>query len=195
MPMASWIARTLTATRNPSAPPTPPTRRTESGNGGWTGNGNWAYASGAWSTGFYTTFADDTVTSPSIDASGTTRDLAASFGVSGETESGYDYLYLEYSSNGGADWTEIIARLDGPLAGPYTAVLPGTAGASDVRVRARLTSDSAFNEEGANIEDVSVTETEAEVCDDSIDNDLDGAADCFDTDCSADPACASGPAR
>ena len=33
----------------------------------------------------------------------------------------------------------------------------------------------------------------AEICDDGIDNDLDGDTDCADADCSADPACAPPP--
>src|SRR5215213_9442757 len=69
-------------------------------------------------------------------------------------EAGYDYLYVEYSTNGGANWTAVGDPLDGTSSGRWTSLrytIPG--GSASTQIRFRYDSDSGTNEGGAFLDD------------------------------------------
>ncbi len=72
-------------------------------------------------------------------------------------ESGWDYGYVEWSSDGGSSW-HTVATYTGTLSS-WTRVeipLPGLDGAGDARVRFRYSSDSNTSYDGWYIDDISV---------------------------------------
>jgi len=88
----------------------------ESGNQGWTAAGNWAISTEAahssthaWSDspgGNYGNYWDYSLTSPVLDLSnyqGTVLNFWHIF----DLEDGWDYAYVEYSSNGGSNWYQL----------------------------------------------------------------------------------------
>jgi immune inhibitor A len=70
-------------------------------------------------------------------------------------EAGYDYLYFDYSTDGGSTWTTVGDGLDGSSNGRWTTLrytIPGAANA----IRFRYDSDSGTNLGGAFLDDVVV---------------------------------------
>ena len=158
------------------------------------------------------------VESPIIDASATTNNLQFTFKLAADVENGgWDEFGVEFSVDGGSTWVEPAPTGLGTWTTDtgsacattisqhcwedditswteFTTLLPGTAGAADLRIRVILEADSSGNGPGIAFDDVSITEFVAppEVCDDAgnVDEDLDGDANCSDSDCSADPSCA-----
>jgi hypothetical protein len=75
-------------------------------------------------------------------------------------ESGYDYVYLEYSTNGGTSWSSnYLLRLNGQQSTFENVVVdaPQLANVAQARLRWRLQSDAGVNFDGIHIDDVSVT--------------------------------------
>ncbi len=93
----------------------------------------------------------------SVDLSEATTGLL-SFWHKYDTESGYDYCYVEVSTNGGSSWIE-VASYDGYL-GDWTEVqidLASYVGTSTFKVRFRLDSDGYITEDGWYVDDVAIS--------------------------------------
>ncbi len=82
-----------------------------------------------------------------------------SFYYKGVIQDGVDFLYFEYSTDGGSNWNQF----DNPITGSffnfaeYTADLGDLAGHSDVRLRFHLVTNSAGRREGIYIDDFTIT--------------------------------------
>ena len=73
-----------------------------------------------------------------------------------DIESGFDYMYIDVSTNLGSSWTNIVA-IDGNA--PWTQLtynLGGFVGNSDVRIRFRFETDQGFTLDGMYIDDLSI---------------------------------------
>ncbi|MFT4703575.1 MAG: hypothetical protein ACI81R_001267 [Bradymonadia bacterium] len=114
----------------------------------------------------------------SIDAGTTWASVPAG------TDTGSACIATSYSGNMSACWEDDILAWTA-----NSVVLPGTAGVADVRVRFEFGTDGSVQGEGWAIDDVSVTESAAEICNSGVDEDFDGAIDCADSDCLGDAAC------
>jgi hypothetical protein len=180
-----------------------------------------AGSTNVWMTGLSANYANSrhTVESPIIDASGTSNDLIFTFDLAADVENGgWDEFGMEFSVDGGSTWTEPAPSGAGSWTTDtgsacatvlnahcwedditswttFSTVLPGTAGAADLRIRVILEADSGGNGPGVAFDNVSIVEGAAEICDDAggADEDLDGFANCGDSECSALPECAPGP--
>jgi len=137
----------------------------EGGNIGWTAQSPWAITTEAssspthsWTDSPGTNYTDNrnvSLTSPSIDLtgmSGTTLEFAHIY----DLESGYDYGYVEVSSDGGASW-EAVASYTGENHTSWevaTVELPQLDGAAAARIRFRLTSDWMVTADGWHVDDI-----------------------------------------
>jgi len=72
-----------------------------------------------------------------------------------ETESGYDYCYVQISEDGGA-YTDIVPRYAGSSGGWQAADYDLSAFSGPVKIRFRFTSDSGINREGWYIDDIEI---------------------------------------
>ncbi len=144
----------------------------EDGANGWTAGGSpntWAQTTTqshspthSWTdspSGNYGNSVNNYVYSPIIDLAGKTG-AQVSFWHRYDTESGWDFAYPEYSTNGGSSWTSFV---DGGYTGSSggwlsesfdAAVLDNQA---SVRLRFRLTSDSNTVADGWYVDDVAVS--------------------------------------
>ncbi len=139
----------------------------EQGNQGWTATGSWAItnesahsATHSWTDspgGSYGNNTNASITSPPMDFTGIDS-VSLSFWHQFNLESGYDYGRVEFSTNGGATWTE-AAIYDGnsPAWSEVSLPIPDLDGAADARIRFRLTSDSSVTRDGWHIDDILVT--------------------------------------
>lgn len=139
----------------------------ELGTSQWTAPSPWARTgelahSGGWSwsdspNANYTNYRDASVTTTSFSLAGVASPNL-SFWHRYSLEPGYDYGYVYISTNGGSTWTELL-RYDGHRAEyePVIYSLASYAGASDVKLRFRLTSDAFLTYEGWFLDDVLVT--------------------------------------
>ncbi|MDI1462896.1 immune inhibitor A [Catellatospora sp. KI3] len=72
-----------------------------------------------------------------------------------DIESGYDYLYFEYSANGGATWTQAGQPITGSSAGKWTTLRYSyTAGGAATQFRFRYQTDGGVHFAGAFIDDI-----------------------------------------
>ncbi|HPR63410.1 MAG TPA: S8 family serine peptidase [Thermoanaerobaculia bacterium] len=139
----------------------------ESGNAGWTADSPWAIidtdshsASHSWTDspgGNYTAYADVSLTSPVFNFSAYSTALL-SFWHHYDIESGYDYGYVEVTTNGGTSWTA-VATYSGTLAA-WTQVaidLSAYAGNPAVQFRFHLVADDIVNRDGWYVDDVIVS--------------------------------------
>ncbi len=137
----------------------------EAGVGEW--SGDWSLTTGKSSSpthsltdspgGNYGNYALTTTTlANSIDLTGHAV-ASLSFDLWCDTETGYDYLYVEASGNGGSSWTQ-VASYDGPLGGWSTEEIDLTAyaGSSAFKVRFILDSDSYITRDGAYVDNVAI---------------------------------------
>lgn len=139
----------------------------ESGAGGWTAQTPWAITaaataqtgSRAWTespAGAYGNNANTSLTSPAIDLAGFENPLL-SFDSFCDTEAGYDYGNVEYSSNDGATWSTFAWRCSGDPALRRVALeLPQLAGSAQARVRLRFTSDSSVTRDGWYVDNITL---------------------------------------
>ncbi len=146
----------------------------ENGVNGWTtgGTGNlWAQTTSqsyspthSWTdspAGNYGNDVNSWLQSPVIDLSGKSG-ISVSAYARYALESGYDYTYLEWSTNGGTTWNAVpLASFNG-LQDTWTqTVSPAAplANQSNVRLRYRFTSDPAVVDDGFYVDDFAVTYT------------------------------------
>jgi hypothetical protein len=142
----------------------------ESGTNGWTAGGSpntWAQTTSqshspthSWTDspgGQYQNNANNWVRSPAIDLSGKVE-TQFSFWHRYSTESGWDYVYPEYSINGGTTW-QAFNRYSGNSAGWVSETFDGSVlnDQADVRLRFRLQSDSNTISDGWYVDDVEVS--------------------------------------
>ncbi len=88
-----------------------------------------------------------------------------------EIEAGYDYLYAEYSTDGGENWTKIGDGIDGTSRGRwkglrYTYTAPG-----DSLFRFRYQTDGGVNEAGAFVDSIAIKSSTGTVTDGAEDGD------------------------
>lgn len=120
-------------------------------NPGWVASGVLQYRAGCNSvtTNCTGTYSNNTSTSYSMTTSLNTScanasTIEVSYLVNGESESGYDFLYLDYSTNNGGSWTN-MGTWSGTTFGANVLIngliLPDH---SNIRFRFRFTSDGAY---------------------------------------------------
>jgi immune inhibitor A len=68
-------------------------------------------------------------------------------------EAGYDYLYVEYSTDGGANWTQVGSPLDGSSNDSWRGLRYSIPGGSQTLVRFRYDTDGGVSEGGAFLDD------------------------------------------
>ncbi|MFM8320634.1 MAG: carboxypeptidase regulatory-like domain-containing protein [Chloroflexota bacterium] len=150
------------------------TNDVEGGAAGWTTGGTnnaWAittaYAnspSHSWTdspAGEYADNTDSYLVSPVYNLSGM-RDIKVKFATRYQLEAGYDYVYLEYSTNGGSTWVgggSSLVVLNGaqPAWELISIPAPQLDGKSSVRLRFRLISDSGVTADGIYIDDFALS--------------------------------------
>ncbi|MBN2384135.1 immune inhibitor A [bacterium] len=137
----------------------------ESGSSNWTAASPWAIsdedyhsASHAWSDspgGVYANSIDISLTSIAFDLSSTTE-ASLTFWQIYDLESGWDYGYLEISTNG-STWTQ-LASFNGTQSNWTEASydLSAYVGNSNVQIRFRLDTDGSQAYDGWHIDDVSI---------------------------------------
>jgi len=105
----------------------------------------------AWWTGS----ADDlnTTLTRSIDLTGV-RSATVTAKAWYDIEAGYDYLYAEYSTNGGANWTQLGTPLDGSSNGRWTTLRYSIPGGQPVQFRFRYQTDGGVHLPGAFLDDI-----------------------------------------
>jgi immune inhibitor A len=107
---------------------------------------------------WWTSSADDlnTTITRSLDLSGV-RNATVTAKAWYDIEAGFDYLYAEYSTNGGDDWIPIGQPLDGTSNGRWAGLrysVPG--GTADTLFRFRYQTDGGVHLAGAFIDDIVV---------------------------------------
>jgi PKD repeat protein len=138
----------------------------ESGNQGWTAQGNWAITTEAshspshsWtdSPGYeYGNNWNYSLISPVFDLSDYTG-VTLSFWHIYDLEDGYDYGYVEVSTDGGATWSAVEAyngENPYPTWAQDTLSLPALDGQANARLRFRLDTDVYVTEDGWHIDDI-----------------------------------------
>ena len=129
------------------------------------------------SKAWWTTSADDlnTTLTRSLDLSGV-RSVTVSAKAWYDIEAGYDYLYGEYSTDGGANWTT-VGTLSDTSNGRWTTLkytIPG--GNADTMFRFRYQSDGGVHLAGAFIDDIVVKSGGTTLLTDDVENDGSGWA-------------------
>lgn len=140
----------------------------ESGNAGWTAEGNWALTtevshsvSHAWTDspgGNYGNNWNYALTSPLFDLSDVTG-VSLRFWHIYDLEDGYDYGYLESSTDGGATWAAVRSyNGENQIAWMQESIpLPDADGQAAVRFRFRLDTDVSVTADGWHIDDVALS--------------------------------------
>jgi PKD repeat protein len=140
----------------------------ESGNVGWTATGDWAITTEAshspgnsWTDspgGNYSNNRNTSLRSPAFDLSGYTGTTLGFWHIY-DTEPGYDYAYVEYSTNGGGSWAT-PASYAGYDHTTWTWVeleLPELDNEPNVQIRFRLQSDYGLTADGWHIDDIVIS--------------------------------------
>lgn len=73
-----------------------------------------------------------------------------------DIEAGYDYLYAEYSTDGGANWTQVGSPLDGSSNGRWSTLRYNVPGGAEVDFRFRYQTDGGVHYAGAFLDDITV---------------------------------------
>jgi hypothetical protein len=95
-------------------------------------------------------------------------EAGVSFYYRGVIQNGADFLYFEYSTDGGSTWDQFPNPITGSFFNytEYTADLSSLGGQSDVRLRFHLVANSSGRREGVNIDDFTITLGPTDVEDD-----------------------------
>jgi immune inhibitor A len=103
---------------------------------------------------WWTSSADDlnTTLTRSLDLTGI-RSATVSTSAWYDIEDGYDYLHAEYSTNDGANWTEIGSPVTGSSRGKWTTLKYTVPGNGNVLFRFRLQSDGGVHLANAFLDD------------------------------------------
>jgi len=140
----------------------------ESGNQGWTVQTPWAIttesshsATHSWTDspgGNYQNGRNISLTSPVFDLSGYTG-VTLSFWHTYDTEAGWDFCYVEYSTDGGQSWSGVTSY-NGPGHFTWTKQelsVPGLDSVADARIRFRFESDTSWVEDGWHLDDITLS--------------------------------------
>ncbi len=140
----------------------------ESGNQGWTAQAPWAItteashsATHSWTDspgGSYANNRNISLTSPVFDLSDYTG-VTLSFWHIYDTEAGWDYCYVEYSTDGGQSWSG-AASYNGPGHTTWTKQelsVPELDGQVNARIRFRFYSDGSQVYNGWHVDDVAIS--------------------------------------
>ncbi|MEZ0325281.1 MAG: S8 family serine peptidase [Fimbriimonas sp.] len=130
---------------------------------GWTGDlgKSWDKTSDAHSGGFAWDdsaagdYQDNENSSLTMDGSATiSGPVSIAFFTKHDLETSYDWLFVEYSTNGGINW-ETLAQITGASGGwrQYSSMIPGT-GTRTIKLRFRLQSDESVSRSGVVIDDL-----------------------------------------
>ena len=137
----------------------------ETGNLGWTPEGQWAITeeasaspSHSWTDspdGEYDDYWDFSLTSPMLDffsVAGVTLEFSHIY----DLETGYDYAYVEYSTDGGATWSTAMSfNGTGHLSWESVEIDLGDLDhAADARIRFRIDTDVSVTEDGWHVDDI-----------------------------------------
>lgn len=133
----------------------------ESGNQGWTVQSPWVIqnniggnASHVWNTPSYGNNLNSSLTSASLNLLGY-AELALEFDDRCDTESGYDYGHVEFSSNGGSTWTQLYECNGQTSWQSHRLDLPaGANNAAAFKLRFRLSSDGSVNRSGWAVDNI-----------------------------------------
>ncbi len=92
-----------------------------------------------------------------------------SFYYQGVIQDGIDFLYFEYSTNGGTSWEQLPNPITGSFFNytEYTADLSGLGGQPDVRLRFHLVTSGSGRREGIFIDDFTITLGPTDIEDDT----------------------------
>jgi hypothetical protein len=152
---------------------TPLSDSVENGAGGWSTQANlpsigWAISTEAahspthaWSDspgGNYVPNANVSLISPVIDFSAYDS-VSLSFWQIYALEAGFDYGYVEYSTNGGASWTVVPGGTVNGTQATWTQAtmsIPGLAHATTGQIRFHMVADSGVEADGWHIDDIRV---------------------------------------
>lgn len=109
--------------------------------------------------GDYGDYVDASLISPTLDLSGV-ENIELRFYHTYATESGWDYIIVEYSADGGTSWTE-AARWDGSNLAWNEVVLqlPDLDGAAQAKVRFRIDTDVNTTDDGWHVDDIAIRGT------------------------------------
>jgi len=144
----------------------------EAGVNGWTtggSNNTWAQTTEAanspthsWTDSPGGNYVDNTnswLQAPSFDLAGKTGVVVSSYNIF-DLESGFDYVYLEYSTNGGSSWSP-LASYNGSQGAWQASVVDASAvdNQANVLFRYRLNSDGGVVADGIHIDDFDVSYT------------------------------------
>ena len=138
----------------------------EGGNIGWTAESSWAITSEAsfspersWTDSplvNYLSAQDTSLVSPLLDLSGL-QDVRLSFRHIHELETGFDFGWVQVSTDGGGNWSDVTSFNGFDLDWSRQEVpLPTLDGVAQGRFRFRLTSDFSVTEDGWHIDDIVV---------------------------------------
>ena len=140
----------------------------QGGNIGWTASSPWGTQTGIGIDGVSTTFWSDSpagnyannanasLTSPLQNFSGLDG-VRIEFDHRCVTESGYDFGNVEYSINGGSNWSSYVFRCDGSNSWKHeTLALPQLDNQANARVRFRFTSDNSQVADGWWIDNIRI---------------------------------------
>ena len=105
----------------------------------------------------------------SVDLTAVSGPVTWSTWLNRDTESGFDYVHLQVSTDGGTTWTTLGDRLDGSSGGwqKVTRDLTAYAGSS-VKVRVAYVTDGGVLGAGVVVDDLSVTAGGATVFSDDV---------------------------
>jgi hypothetical protein len=136
----------------------------ESGTTNWTLSTPWGLTTDTYQSpnhsltdspsGNYSTSANTSATSDPIDVTGLTS-VSLGYWLSGQTQSLYDFLRVEYSTNG-TTWNTVTTWSGTMAATVHTHTISLPAGATSLQIRFRLTSNTGVQYDGVYIDDVIV---------------------------------------
>ncbi len=140
----------------------------EAGNPGWIPQDPWALTgeaahspSHSWTDSpgtDYARAANVSLSSPVLDLSAVVG-VALEFWHIYDTEPGYDYCYVEYSTDGGSTWKQAASYSGHQAAAWQRAEMPLAAldGQAQARIRFRLRADGSVQYDGWHIDDIALT--------------------------------------
>ena len=73
-----------------------------------------------------------------------------------QIEAGYDYLYVEYSTDNGDTWTQVGSPLDGSSNGKWKGLRYAIPGGSETLIRFRYDTDGGVSEGGAFLDNITI---------------------------------------
>jgi hypothetical protein len=137
----------------------------ESGNLGWTAQTPWGIVTESshspthsWTDspgGNYQNYANTSITSPVFDLTDYSG-IKLDFWQTYATESGYDYCYVEYSTNGGSTWTSAATYNGTNMTWTEQEIAAAARWPANARIRFHFTSDISLVYNGWHVDDITL---------------------------------------